>query len=47
MKQLSDARLLTKGSIALLIETVMQKLLILFKSFKDFHEKIKYLILLS
>lgn len=47
MKLLSDARLLTKGSLTLLIETVLQKLSILFKNFKELYDKIKYLIPLS
>jgi hypothetical protein len=47
MRLLSDARLLTKSSLPLLIETVMQKLLILFKNFKELHEKIRFLIPLS
>jgi hypothetical protein len=47
MKLLSDARLLTKPTLPLLIETLIQKLIILFKHFKELHEKIKYLISLS
>ena len=47
MKLLSDARLLTKPTLALLLETLTQKLIILFKNFKELYEKIKYLIALS
>jgi hypothetical protein len=47
MKTLSEARLLTKGTLSILLETVLQKLQILFKNFRDFHEKIKPLVQLS
>ena len=47
MKILADARLLTKSSLPLLIETVLQKLPLLYRHARDLWERVKLLAGLS
>lgn len=47
MQMLSDAKLMTKSHIKLLIETLMQKIPLFFKNNKQFYSKIEALIHLS